>query len=541
MILAGLGALAPGAEAASVTSATLTGGAGTFTAANGTVYAKQGAALTLTVLTDATTQCVDVIDGTGATIATQTSDKNPKSTWAFAGAAYPWLTAGSGNGSVTYTTKAWKSVNPQGKCTANGGETFGIQSAAYTLDNTAPTATGALSPAPNGAGWNKGDVTITWTGADTGGSGVKTITPATDTVTTDGTVTKTATVTDNVGNTGTGSVLVKLDKTAPTITGSRTPSANANGWNNTDVTVSFAPGDATSGVKSSSAPTTLTTSAANQAVTGTATDNADNTASTTVSGISIDKVAPTLSGKPTTDPNSAGWYKGDVTVAWTAADALSGTSNPANSTITGEGTALTSSAAAADKAGNSTNAQSAAVKIDRTAPNTTVTAPPAWNKSDVTLTLVPNDGLSGVDKTFFRLDGGALTAGTSVPVTAEGNHSLRFWSTDVAGNTEAAHTVSFGIDKTSPTIGHTQSPAANADGWNNENVTVTFACSDALSGVASCTGPQTVTTDGKAQAVTGTVTDNAGNSASDPAAVSIDTTKPVITVDARPAPNANGW
>ncbi|KRC88264.1 hypothetical protein ASE25_15580 [Terrabacter sp. Root85] len=493
----------------------------------------------MTLNTDGNTRCVDVIDGDGNTIATKSGSNS--ATWSFSGSAYPWLTAGSGSGVVQYTTKAWRNVNGQGKCVANQNENFGTQSAAYTLDNTSPTATGAISPAPNGAGWNKADVTVTWSGADTGGSGVKTVSPATDTVTTDGTVTKNTTVTDNVGNTGTASVQVKLDKTAPTITGSRTPAANANGWNDTDVTVSFAPADATSGVKSSSAPTTFTTSAANQSVTGTVTDNADNTASTTVSGINIDKVAPTLSGKATTEPNAAGWYKGDVAVAWTAADALSGTTNPANSTITGEGTALTASATATDKAGNSTNAQSAAVKIDRTAPNTTVTAPPAWNKSDVTLTLVPNDGLSGFDKTFYQLDGGAQTAGTSVPVTAEGNHTLKFWSTDLAGNTEAAHTVSFGIDKTSPTIGHTQNPAANADGWNNANVTVTFTCSDALSGVASCTGPQTVTTEGEAEGVTGTVTDNAGNSATDPAAVSIDKTKPVITVDSLPAPNANGW
>jgi hypothetical protein len=131
---------------------------------------------------------------------------------------------------------------------------------------------------------------------------------------------------------------------------------------------------------------------------------------------------------------------------------------------------------ATDKAANSTNAQSAAVKIDRTAPSTAVTAPPASNKANVTLTLVPNDGLSGVDTTYLQLDGGAQTAGTNVPVTAEGNHTLKFWSTDAAGNTEVAHTVSFGIDKTSPTLGHTQNPAANDDGWNNSNVTVTFTC-----------------------------------------------------------------
>ncbi|WP_270888869.1 OmpL47-type beta-barrel domain-containing protein [Pedococcus sp. 5OH_020] len=536
LVLTGLGVMAPAANAAaSVTSAVFSGGS--YTATDGVVYAKQGAALTLTVRADANTSCVRVTIGNGVVEQTRTGTAD----FVFSG-GLPEFTAGSGNGLVPVTSViGFKNSNGKDKCVANQGETYAGQPS-YVLDNTAPTATGALTPAPNGAGWNKSDVIVTWSGADTGGSGVKSVTPATDTVTIDGTVTKTATVTDNVGNTATSSpVTVKLDKTAPTITGSRTPAANANGWNNTDVTVSFAPADATSGVKTSSNPTTLTGSAANQSVTGTVTDNADNTASTTVSGISIDKVAPTLSGSPTTPANGAGWYNGDVAVAWTAADALSGTTNPPNSTITGEGTALTSSATATDKAGNTTNAQSAAVKIDRTAPNTTVTAPPAWNKTDVTLTLVPNDGLSGVDKTFYQLDGGAQTAGTSVPVTAEGNHSLKFWSTDLAGNTEAAHTVSFGIDKTSPTIGHTQNPAANGDGWNNSNVTVTFNCSDALSGVASCTAPQTVTTEGRTQTVTGSVRDNAGNTATDPAAVSIDKTKPVITVDALPAPNANGW
>src|SRR4051794_35934200 len=70
MALLGMGTVAPTAQAASVTSAAFGGGAGTFTAGNGTVYAKQGAALTLTVKTDADTQCVEVINGSNAVIAT---------------------------------------------------------------------------------------------------------------------------------------------------------------------------------------------------------------------------------------------------------------------------------------------------------------------------------------------------------------------------------------------------------------------------------------------------------------------------------------
>ena len=47
------------AQAAQVTAVTLEGGTGTFTASNGTIYAKSGAALTLQVTTDADTKCVE--------------------------------------------------------------------------------------------------------------------------------------------------------------------------------------------------------------------------------------------------------------------------------------------------------------------------------------------------------------------------------------------------------------------------------------------------------------------------------------------------
>jgi hypothetical protein len=529
LLAPGLSVLASSAEAAAVNSAVFTGGTGTVTA-GGTLYAKQGGALTLTVTTDTQARCVDV----GGFATTQTSTGS-KTSWVFTG------TAPTGDGLKSYSVTVGENSNGSGGCSKQTATT----TASYSLDNTGPVLTAALSPAPNGAGWNNSNVSILWSATDAG-SGVAsgpTTTTDSQTATTAGAI-KTSSATDRLGNVGDGSVTVKLDKTAPTIVGSRSPAANANGWSNTDVTVSFTASDSPAGVKSSPSPTTLTANGANQSVTGTAVDSADNTASTTVSGINIDKVSPNLTGAPTTSPNGAGWYKGDVTVAWTAADALSGLAGavPANSTIGGEGTGLTASASASDKAGNSTSATSApAVKIDRTAPVTTVTAPPAWNKSDVTLTLVPNDNLSGVTGTFYQLDSGAQTAGTSVAVATEGNHTLKFWSVDAAGNTETANTVSFGIDKTSPTIGHTQSPAANADGWNNTNVTVTFVCNDALSAIASCTGPQSVTTEGKAQTVTGTAKDNAGNTATDPASVSIDKTKPVVSVDPLPVPNSNGW
>jgi hypothetical protein len=172
---------------------------------------------------------------------------------------------------------------------------------------------------------------------------------------------------------------------------------------------------------------------------------------------------------------------------------------------------------------------------------TSANAPSAWNNTDVTVNLNASDALSGVAATYYSLDGGAQQSGTSIPISSEGTHTLQFWSVDNAGNIEAAKSVDVKIDKTPPTISHTQSPAANGNGWNNSNVTVTFTCGDALSGVASCTDPQTVTTEGQGQAVTGTATDNAGNTATDPATVSIDTTPPTITGAPDRSPDANGW
>ena len=545
-----LGMLAPLANmaptyAASVISASFSGGTGTASV-NGTLYARQGAALTLTVNTDSDTKCVRVTDGT------TTVDKDASSAqtlWTFTSADSGALfVAGTGDGVKTVTATAFRNSNGQHHCTANGGEAFGVQTASYVLDNTGPVVSATVAPTPNAAGWNKSDVVITWTATDAG-SGFPGPTPflSQPFSTEIGGATLTQAVPDRLGNIGQGSVTIKLDKTLPSINASRQPAPNADGWNNSNVTVSFTCSDTLSGIKSCTGGGSVTVSAegANQSVPGTAVDNADNTNNAGVTGINIDKTAPSLSGAPTTSPNGAGWYNGNVTIHWTASDALSGLagSAPADSTISSEGTGLAASASVSDRAGNTTNATSSpAVNIDKTAPNTTASAPPAWNNTDVTVSLNAADALSGVAATYYTLDGGAQQSGTSVAISTEGIHTLQFWSVDNAGNTETAKNVEVKIDRTPPTINHTQSPAANGNGWNNADVTVTFTCADTGgSGIASCTAAQTVTTEGKNQAVTGMATDNAGNSATDPATVSIDKTAPTISAATDRPANANGW
>lgn len=487
-----------------------------------TFYAKPGANITLRVTADAGTRCIK---------ASYNSDvkKAPDQT----SADFTWTSvAGVTSAKFIATTDARV-------CNNNGIGGLG-DSESLVFDSAAPQVVAALTPSPNAAGWNKSDVTIDWSATDTG-SGVATgPTPANDSVTAETTsATKTSNAVDRVGNPGSGSVTVRLDKTPPTVTTSQSPGANGAGWNNSDVTVSFSCADGMSGIKTCPSPQTLTSSGAANAV---AVDTADNTTGASRS-VQIDKVKPTLTGTPTTPSNAAGWYKSSVAIGWSADDDNSGVvETPADSTISGEGANQVATATVFDKAGNSTTASSASVNIDKTAPVTTATAPPGWTNSGVTVQLVPTDGLSGVAETHYRIGAGPDQDGTEVTLENEGKFDITFWSVDKAGNVEDPSQITVQIDKTDPTITHIQEPEANGNGWNNSPVTVTFTCEDAGgSGVASCTEPQDVSTEGAGQSVPGTAIDNAGNSATDPATVSVDLTKPTITAAASPPPNVNDW
>jgi hypothetical protein len=104
---------------------------------------------------------------------------------------------------------------------------------------------------------------------------------------------------------------------------------------------------------------------------------------------------------------------------------------------------------------------------------------------------------------------------------------------DNAGNDSAVGSVTVRLDKTPPTIDGSASPAPNGAGWNNTNVTVSFDCTDALSGLDSsgCPANVTLSSDGADQSVMRSVTDAAGNSASDTVSnIDIDKTAPTVSV-----------
>ena len=85
-----------------------------------------------------------------------------------------------------------------------------------------------------------------------------------------------------------------------------------------------------------------------------------------------------------------------------------------------------------------------------------------------------------------------------------------------------------------PTITALISPAPNAAGWNNSNVTVTFTCTDLVVGIASCTSPVTLTTEGANQIVMGAAVNNEGLKTSTSVTINIDKTPPNVTVSSPP-------
>jgi hypothetical protein len=400
------------------------------------------------------------------------------------------------------------------------------------IDKTAPGISHTQAPAANTHSWNNSNVTVTFTCTD-GGSGIAS---CTDPVTKGegGAQTVQGTATDKAGNTATDETTVNVDKTKPTVTGNLSATANANGWFNAAVTATFtcADQDGLSGILSCPAAKTLT-EGKNQGAGGTATDAADNTSEPfSITGINVDTTDPTLSGATTTAPNGNGWYRNDVTVTWTAGDPLSGIdgTTPADTLVSGEGNALSTSASVTDKAGNTKSAAVGGIKIDRHAPSTVATAPSGWQSSDVSVKLSASDNLSGVAGTYYTVDDGAQQTGTTVSITSEGTHTVSYWSVDKAGNTETAGTATVLVDKTAPTITGKATTNPNGAGWYSSAVTVAFDCKDAVSGVASCQPDATLAAQGP-NSVTGTAVDNAGNKGTTTVGgIKIDTIAPIVTI-----------
>ena len=187
--------------------------------------------------------------------------------------------------------------------------------------------------------------------------------------------------------------------------------------------------------------------------------------------VPADTVTPAVSADVRfTEPlTNAGWSTGEATVALTAADnraggvvveykldlAQSWTPYVSPVTIAAEGL-HSFSYRATDAAGNSSVIAVTEFALDHTAPVTV--AEMATTAADVVagrarVTLTANDAVSGLARTEYSVDGGDWVtlnpAALTVVVTGAGDHSVKYRSVDVAGNSEATLERTFRIVTTS--------------------------------------------------------------------------------------------
>ncbi len=399
---------------------------------------------------------------------------------------------------------------------------------------------------------------------------------------------------DHQGAVAQGGFTYPSDMVAPTTATAVTGTAGSNGWYTSNVSVALTATDNNggSGVKqitysatgAQTVPqTTQPGGSASLAFSaqGTttlsyfATDNAGNVESANTLALKIDRTPPAVSTSAAivsvNDGSTLGSYTAgqltnqNVAVTFSCSDSgsgvatLTGTSsgsfstsgtNPLTVTVTSAGSGQTASATCTDTAGNTTTATFSNIVITRTAPVITAAATSggrsysagSWTNQAVTVTFTCTPDSTA--NQIVSLTNPVQVAGPATNQTVSGS------CTDAAGNSASTTfgTASAGID-IDLTLPIASATAKTADGksytagaWTNQNVTITFSCTDAganQSGVASVDPPVTVTAEGSTRGIAGGCSDNAGNLANPKAffgPILIDKTPPSCAVSANPNP-----
>jgi FG-GAP repeat len=346
-------------------------------------------------------------------------------------------------------------------------------------DTTAPITSINLTPSANANGWYNAPVHFTLFAEDEeGGSGLAeircaldpAITPTEfdnlpgvcnytgggDNVSTDGLHTLYAASMDNAGNKEIPLVSrsARIDTVKPTISADRNPSANSNGWVDTNVTVSFQCADNTrgSGLESCSPVQTLANEGANQGASGTAQDLAGNTETASINNINIDKTLPGIIGSLDPQANINGWHNTDVTILFSCTDNVGGSgvgSCSPTQILAIEGTNQSAVGSVTDLAGNANNSTVNGINIDKTLPSVNAFQNPlpnanGWNNTDVAVsfTCLDNTGGSGISSCSST----QALSDEGVDFTATGT------ANDLAGNSANALISGIQIDKTQPNV-----------------------------------------------------------------------------------------
>jgi hypothetical protein len=369
----------------------------------------------------------------------------------------------------------------QGTCTDLAGNASSNSYGPINIVRTPPQLTAVYTAAGgvyNPGTWSRDPVTVTFNCVPASGATVANVTQPVTVFTEAANQFVNGVCTDIAGNqTRITAGPISVDRTAPVMTLLNRPPANAAGWNNTDVTITWLCNDAVAG--SSTVSRTVTTEGSSQPVSATCSDPAGNTTSASTT-VSIDKTPPVLTGGPTTPTPASGWYRGAVSVTFQCTDTLSGVGfgNPSgNTNITGDTSGTMVNGQCRDQAGNTAALSVGPIRIDTVAPVPQFLGADGlnangWAKGPVTVNWACSDSGSG-----------AVQSSISHVVSANGTDQVT--CVDVAGNSATTTSPQIRIDTVPPNI-NVISPLNGFTYQLNGAVFATYLCSD-NSGIASCT------------------------------------------------------
>ncbi len=209
--------------------------------------------------------------------------------------------------------------------------------------------------------------------------------------------------------------------------------------------------------------------------------------------LSLSEEPPLTTADLSGEAGEAGWFLSDVEVTLTATGGTGGVDDTFYSVdggdwqtysapfVIGVDGSHTVRFYSTDVGGNEEPVRTVQVNVDTFAPETDASAEGTaglggWITEAATIEFDVAETASGVAFTMYRLDGGdwIVLSGSSLEVAEDGEHTLEFYSIDVAGNEEAASSIDFKVDANGPVTGIT------VDGS-----TVTLTPVDAASGVAT--------------------------------------------------------
>jgi sugar lactone lactonase YvrE len=267
-------------------------------------------------------------------------------------------------------------------CTATSSGGTATASVTVKRDSTPPTVTlGTPSPAPGPNGWYTGAVSIPWTVSDELSGFAFADLPNPIVISEEGMgLTRKLSVRDAARNwIHLDTPPVNIDFSPPTVQPLLTGTLGNDGWYTSDVQVSWAINEAPQNIISSSGcgNSSVTNDTAGMTFTCSVTSGGGTTSNSVT--IKRDATPPVLAfGTPSPVPNTNGWNKTNVSIAFTRADLMSGlasTSTASPLVLSTEGANVTRQVVVTDNAGNSATFTTVERNIDKTVPYAEMESP----------------------------------------------------------------------------------------------------------------------------------------------------------------------